>query len=121
MRKWEESKESPSVKDIMKPFMMLYRELVVETKALVAILNAKMKSIIKTYKVKINCYNEQESVFNRVRYRPALVSYTELQREASGELAPILPSRISRRPATGGLIAPEPGAESSDYDTEAED
>ena len=119
LRKWTENNDTPAVLDILATFMEHYKKLLTETKALIAIMNAKMESIIKTYKVKINCYNEHESVYNRVNYRATLISYTELHRVTRGEMVPIQSaSRIARRPATGGLAAPEP--ESSDYDTEEE-
>lgn len=60
-------------------FMELYADLNTQVKELIALMNSKMESIIKTYKVKLNCYVDEKDKYNDNRhYRPIQKSYTAL-------------------------------------------
>ena len=60
-------------------FMELYADLTAQVKELIALMNSKMESIIKTYKVKLNCYTEEKDHYNlNYHYRPSQKSYTGL-------------------------------------------
>ncbi len=110
IRRYLKNNEKDSLIETIDSFIEHYKQLTLETKELIEILNKKMVAIIKTYKVKMNCYKELVSANGHVYYQEIRSSYTGLQKATK--------SRISRRPAPSAGASAAPDTDSSDYDTE---